>query len=1031
MSLQTIRIRNFRAYGPNFFLQLPSPNGVLLLSGANGLGKTSFFEAIEWGLTGAVRRLDRLTGGKVDAGDLVRKGCDTAAARVTLLFSSSGGESQQIERSIPLPTGRASAIQTGTPIEAVARILSMEDERWGVSAENLSQYLLLTHSHPQSAALRLIARAPNERWNWVSQLAGTEKFETIRRRLVASKTGLTQLVNDREEACQQAIERRDRWQKDLKRYKHILDRVSNLDHAISPTECFDILSVAARPLGDHLPGEVKLELSRRKRADLAIAALNTVLVDLRVSTNQSEVEVQRLRELVGSWDSIQADLASLRSVADTLEKKSSELADKVKQQVESIAELQRLKANRQERVDEARIRFDRLRSAKTANEHLKVAEVVHSKKNEQVRMLESQLKSLEQTRMEAEATLNSLHELEKKRAQAKDRRSKLDTAEAQLRTWGALEDERKDLRQRGTAIGSEIDVLRATLKEAQAYLAEADDSVADAKQDLARLQESAATIDQAVAAIAAHLGKHSTQCPVCKTEFEDGNLQSLAQQAALALDPQVSQAEIDVASKVKVAMQARSEVQRLATELEKLFSEQRSITTTIENIKIKIAQHSDSDTFRESTLADAPALLQRLRGRAVAEQEEATDALRKIDVEEILADRLRSSQRSVDDVARQLSVEIQALDSGQREIAESKARVRYLKKFGLSQATEANEIEKAVVEAAEAKQLAEVLHTEAEENLKMLEEHQSALHGEQSALLSRLEGAKKERDGAQKRLDALARQWRDAGQDGEPANSVLDEESKALAKLMRQINVCRSKVDRVGQGLKAWEAADDLRQTEEQLNKEASPGSLEDRSTALEVALTNARKASRSATNARDAADSLGEILKERTSEFNNKVLQPVQKIFWRYLAALIHDERFHEIGLTPETRARSGRLHFKLSLNEWEGDGTEAELVLSEGQLAELSLAALFATSSAYKWSRWRALLLDDPTQYNDLIHATAFFDVIRNLVHFEKYQVILSTHDVQQSIFLRRKLEGMGIPCVECRYHGLGTSGVEYTVV
>jgi len=48
-------------------------------------------------------------------------------------------------------------------------------------------------------------------------------------------------------------------------------------------------------------------------------------------------------------------------------------------------------------------------------------------------------------------------------------------------------------------------------------------------------------------------------------------------------------------------------------------------------------------------------------------------------------------------------------------------------------------------------------------------------------------------------------------------------------------------------------------------------------------------------------------------------------------------------------------------------------------------------------------------------LIHATAFFDVLRNLVRFEGYQIIVSTHDNEQAGFLRRKLDAVRIPWVD----------------
>ncbi|HEX3855165.1 MAG TPA: hypothetical protein VHW01_29580 [Polyangiaceae bacterium] len=111
-------------------------------------------------------------------------------------------------------------------------------------------------------------------------------------------------------------------------------------------------------------------------------------------------------------------------------------------------------------------------------------------------------------------------------------------------------------------------------------------------------------------------------------------------------------------------------------------------------------------------------------------------------------------------------------------------------------------------------------------------------------------------------------------------------------------------------------------------------------------------------------------------------------------------------------------------------GGATEAEFLLSEGQLGEVSLAAMLAASTAFPWSRWRALLLDDPTQYNDLIHATALYDVLRNLVHLAGYQVFISTHDNEQAAFFRRKLDAVGIKCVDCRFRAHTPDGIEVDV-
>jgi hypothetical protein len=86
-----------------------------------------------------------------------------------------------------------------------------------------------------------------------------------------------------------------------------------------------------------------------------------------------------------------------------------------------------------------------------------------------------------------------------------------------------------------------------------------------------------------------------------------------------------------------------------------------------------------------------------------------------------------------------------------------------------------------------------------------------------------------------------------------------------------------------------------------------------------------------------------------------------------------------------------------------------------------------MLAASATFPWSRWKALLLDDPTQYHDLIHATSLFDVLRNMVRFAGYQIIISTHDDEQAGFLRRKLDSVRIPWVECRYLAHGPNGIQ----
>jgi ABC-type nitrate/sulfonate/bicarbonate transport system ATPase subunit len=106
-------------------------------------------------------------------------------------------------------------------------------------------------------------------------------------------------------------------------------------------------------------------------------------------------------------------------------------------------------------------------------------------------------------------------------------------------------------------------------------------------------------------------------------------------------------------------------------------------------------------------------------------------------------------------------------------------------------------------------------------------------------------------------------------------------------------------------------------------------------------------------------------------------------------------------------------------------------QLVLSEGQLAANGFSILCAASVAYPWSRWKALLLDDPLQHNDIIHAAAFVDLMRNLVERKGYQLLMSSHERSEAEFISRKFDSAGIPCSVLELTAPSRTGVNYMPV
>jgi DNA repair exonuclease SbcCD ATPase subunit len=135
------------------------------------------------------------------------------------------------------------------------------------------------------------------------------------------------------------------------------------------------------------------------------------------------------------------------------------------------------------------------------------------------------------------------------------------------------------------------------------------------------------------------------------------------------------------------------------------------------------------------------------------------------------------------------------------------------------------------------------------------------------------------------------------------------------------------------------------------------------------------------------------------------------------------------------ESRLQELREQQKRLVDGWLAWQDEEKLPQVESEISEQArresppsvdaVALLLGMSTADQWSRWPALLLDDPLQPHDLIHTAALIEGLRNLAHVRNYQVILSTHDEELAADIGRKLEEAGIKCVICRFRSQGSTG------
>ena len=180
------------------------------------------------------------------------------------------------------------------------------------------------------------------------------------------------------------------------------------------------------------------------------------------------------------------------------------------------------------------------------------------------------------------------------------------------------------------------------------------------------------------------------------------------------------------------------------------------------------------------------------------------------------------------------------------------------------------------------------------------------------------------------------------------------------------------------------------------------------------------------------AVNAFADHLREAARDFSIKFLAPLNDLIDDFNEALLSSPgesiRFNAAYHVDATRLDM-RVRFRDELDEaLYNTELSPQIVLSEGQLAANGFSILCAASTAYPWSKWRALLLDDPLQHNDIIHAAAFVDVMRNLVELERYQLIVTSHDRAESEFIARKFDAANLPCTVVTLTAPSKDGVKF---
>jgi DNA repair exonuclease SbcCD ATPase subunit len=1008
--LRSVEFSNFRIYGDSYAFEFPAGPGVTLITGGNGLGKTSFFDGVEWALTDQVGRFSDIPvdGRRKNVDPLTRIGAPKKSHRVSIQFSD------------------GSVIDRGAGFEAqeadIVRLLKSPD--WA-EIGNLHGYLSITHFFGQASAQRFSLKQPTDQWEALKGPAGVDRINTLRKRMSGQgvKRAFTRAIEDRSAKLEQARLELAAWN-ELIGERNRARQLASSEHAIPPS---DVCSEADRLANQVVAATARDSWPPSSGTEPPEAVLDTVSALLRAAINRADTELERIEELtrlLNGFESARSESSTLSVQVEGTEAKLSAAREELKQaDAKLVQTVEALRASELE-ANHAQNRLIALGRVSISARQLDNVQARYT-------LLQAQLSTTESAASEVAARCEQLRKQHSEAvAQRSERRALADrVALARLRSGisGSLARLQTEIARVSQLISNRNPAeLRSKRAGWAADAAAANERVIVLTTELRQHDDRARAITEAVTAIAHRLGHDDTACPVCATAFPPGQLLRLVR-AQLAADamPASSLAATLVEARLKVEMLHRqiAEADRDLADAAQLEASLAIYRTQEDELRQQLVEAGGAadGIYDDSSVVELERELQLLDDTLA--QSAAPDALAVLVEEAEGAIKAEAAKRtSTQQLLAVASDEIQACRS---------VLLQHLDLWSIEGgimvdlATEQETAEQRARDAGEHVATAKSVLANAQTARDALQAADARESGALAAVNARLATLSRE-------LQDGRRRWTEAGQTGEPDATRLASYRQAVIDGSNRLRPIGVALERLIVGYRKWLDDEQLRKLEKEIAskvKAAQVGSEPEFQAHLVERVEQAGKDLDLAQAAKDKVEEVGTRMQEQAKTYAGKVLVPLNATIKRFARTLMI---LSDTAVTykAEHHATHSELRPNIVRSELDGSTSQVEmnpsLYFSEGQLSALSIAALLAASTTFGWSRWRGLLFDDPLQHNDVIHASAFMDLLRQIVLGLGYQVIMSTHDSTEAEFLRRKCRSAGIPYCVHELVPRGTSGL-----
>jgi len=964
--LNKITISNIRRFSQK--VEIEVGKGATIILAPNGTGKTAIFEAIELALTGTVKRLDN------PPDPLIR---DNQTESLIRLDFDSGKYCQATfqKGQVPVISGNHDELfgykeRPDTPfLLRLTHILNQRANDWFVQSNGIDAGGQLDHLSIGRDAVHVKSLMQS------AKRAATGMGETAKRELEEAE--------GRMKAWMEILEKRNSVNVGL--ISSLVSRGDLVKRINTVSENIEVFQTATSEDLSFIKSQLNAVSSAAERA---LVASRSTAVSLETTDQVVKEFLQGIEALLKSADHLASTKNAKKRIEDEitgLHNEMNTLDVKLSGNESSLKTYQELKR-----------KIDLL--SKNVEDTLIISTNLENLREKLVTV--NQLVQTSKTNFEQAQKILEIHRGLQIRSQALSMRhiELLALEKAYLR-WVELGEKLDDIernvlpdlkiresgaKQRLTAVHTEQELNQVKLGEAQ--------------RSFDTLNATSDAIREAVGIIVTQFPQDKGDCPVCLAQYAPEKLRTKMTQALNAMDPELEPAakRLDSAkgrvnegnAAIVIAENENKETEmRLNKVNEEITSLKEELNTIMSNFP-----GSSNAVEAEKYLKGLFSVYEVDKGRLDLEKLEATAEPSK---EQMALFQDEESKQHAEFLS--LTEQIRVAGSMMKDLEDLKVSLE--KSLGESEDI-LNLNEKIVAQET----VIAISRAEIETFRTTLNQKQLSLN-ETSDILRHEE---KEHSDLNTRIIEYRARWSELKLEGEPSIHILENAKTEISGKIQTLENKRKELDIVYTELARWEAADDYFKAEEDIKKISAELSETDYTNRLknDIELFTKRAETTSL-----KANTLNIFSRQLDSELDtvHERIRSINPLWNKLLKRIVVDPRFAETSLNSYSYYNKQHADVNVQLH---GKGTLVSQVASEAQITDLQLTFLLAMAQKYQWSPWRILLLDDPTQHHDLVHAAAVFDLLRDYIVEYDFQIVLATHDSVQAKYFMRKLENDGIP-------------------